>query len=415
VSFITAGPKITFMAPDNFMEKEVFDTVASYIIPKPDLKGHLITVTTRDYKIVGCPVVMEDSKKYERNNLMFNLCFVCTAQSKTKPIEPVVRKLADYLTTLETESGFISNESTKPDIQGLIQRILEDLNQTRRCSITVNKSVTIYLKVVDRSPTGDTDSICPPEPGCHVREHDVPIFKPEFATLNSEGLLDFERETDGLVKGQASLDMTTKLIIPFIDGFRHVKKISFEVDVDINLVKICLQNLLQFGYIIIIPIFLYSNVYVATNELDRLASEPDLWAKCRAFVVKGVSAEDQMALFSKSNTPLPNFTDVFSIFCSMNMGVRIKDLCMRHSKNFALVDVKHLVQFGLIYGLIRCVKKYPCLLPGENGSKRLRHLAVARWLNGDHSLDEISCRTGFDFQELEEIVDEDPGIVTVMR
>ena len=38
---------------------------------------------------------------------------------------------------------------------------------------------------------------------------------------------------------------------------RHVKRISYEVDVDINLVKICLQNLLQFGYILIIPIFLY--------------------------------------------------------------------------------------------------------------------------------------------------------------
>ena len=43
-----------------------------------------------------------------------------------------VRKLADYLTTLETESGFVSNEATKSQIQSLIERILADLNQTRR-------------------------------------------------------------------------------------------------------------------------------------------------------------------------------------------------------------------------------------------------------------------------------------------
>jgi len=431
------------------MEKEVFDAVSSYIIPKPELKDRLITITTRDYKIVGCPVCMED-KKYDRNILMFNLCFVCTAQSKTKPIEPVVRKLADYLTTLETESGFVSNEATKTQIQSLIERILTDLNQTRRCSILVNDSVTIYLKVVDRAPTGDTvpppscppscppqktsehenqlsliptDSASFPQPPPFVREHDVPIFKPEFASMIEGGYL------EDFLKIQTSLDMTTQQIIPFIDGFRHVKRISFEVDVDINLVKICLQNLLQFGYILIIPIFLYSNVYVATEDLDRLTSEAKLWDECREFVAKETTPKEGQAkfdpqqpssnlFFRKEETPLPSFSDVFTIFCAMNMGTRIKDLCSRHARNFTHVDVKRLVQFGLIHGLIRCVRKYPCLVPGDNPtviSKRLRPLTTGRWLNGDHSLDEISCRTGIEFQELEELIEDDPNIVVVMR
>jgi len=102
----------------------------------------------------------------------------------------------------------------------------------------------------------------------------------------------------------------------------------------------------------------------------------------------------------------------------MNMGTRIKDLCSRHSRNFTHVDVKRLVQFGLIHGLIRCVRKYPCLVPGENPtvvSKKLRPLTTGRWLNGDHSLDEISCRTGIEFQELEELIEDDPNIVVIMR
>jgi len=414
---LTAGPKVSFMAPENFMEKEVFDAVSSYIIPKPELKDRLITITTRDYKIVGCPVCMED-KKYDRNILMFNLCFVCTAQSKTKPIEPVVRKLADYLTTLETESGFVSNEATKSQIQSLIERILEDLNQTRRCSILVNDSVTIYLKVVDRAPTGDSDSAPFPQPPTFVREHDVPIFKPEFATMIEGGYL------EDFLKVQTSLDMTTQQIIPFIDGFRHVKRISYEVDVDINLVKICLQNLLQFGYILIIPIFVYSNVYVATEDLDRLTTELKLWEECREFVAKDKSCKSgpvhniKQPQFLIEEATLPTFSDVFTIFCAMNMGTRIKDLCSRHARCFVFVDVKRLVQFGLIHGLIRCVRKYPCLVPGENPtviSKRLRPLTTGRWLNGDHSLDEISCRTGIEFQELEDIIEDDPNIVTVMR
>jgi len=420
---LTAGPKITFMAPENFMEKEVFEAVSSYIIPKPELKDRLITITTRDYKIVGCPVCMED-KKYERNILMFNLCFVCTAHSKTKPIEPVVRKLADYLTTLETESGFVSNEATKSQIQALIERILSDLNRTRRCSILVNDSVTIYLKVVDRAPAGDTDSASFPAPPPFVREHDVPIFKPEFASMIEGGYL------EDFLKIQTSLDMTTQQIIPFIDGFRHVKRISFEVDVDINLVKICLQNLLQFGYILIIPIFLYSNVYVATEDLDRLTSEAKLWSECREFVAKEKPAKEgtnhqfdqrqgSSSLFSRpEEAALPTFSDVFAIFCAMNVGTRMKDLCSRHARNFTQVDVKRLIQFGLIHGLIRCVRKYPCLIPGDNPtviSKKLRPLTTGRWLTGDHSLDEISCRTGIEIQELEELIEDDPNIVVVMR
>lgn len=42
-----------------------------------------------------------EHKKYSRNALLFNLGFVCDAQAKTCALEPIVKKLAGYLTTLE--------------------------------------------------------------------------------------------------------------------------------------------------------------------------------------------------------------------------------------------------------------------------------------------------------------------------
>ena len=33
-------------------------------------------------------------------------------------------------------------------------------------------------------------------------------------------------------------------VLPYIDGFNHVAKIAAEADIEINLVKACLQNLL---------------------------------------------------------------------------------------------------------------------------------------------------------------------------
>lgn len=51
-------------------------------------------------KLIGCPVCIEH-KKYSRNALLFNLGFVCDAQAKTCALEPIVKKLSGYLTTLE--------------------------------------------------------------------------------------------------------------------------------------------------------------------------------------------------------------------------------------------------------------------------------------------------------------------------
>lgn len=56
--------------------------------------------TAMEKKLIGCPVCIEH-KKYSRNALLFNLGFVCDAQAKTCALEPIVKKLAGYLTTLE--------------------------------------------------------------------------------------------------------------------------------------------------------------------------------------------------------------------------------------------------------------------------------------------------------------------------
>lgn len=57
-----------------------------------------------DKKLIGCPVCIEH-KKYVRNALLFNLGFVCDAKAKTCSLEPIVKKLAGYLTTLEVRAG----------------------------------------------------------------------------------------------------------------------------------------------------------------------------------------------------------------------------------------------------------------------------------------------------------------------
>ena len=63
---------------------------------------------------MGCPVSIGDTK-YERNALMFNLCFVFEQHVDTINHEPVVKKLASYLTQIEVRllsDGLLSNSNS---------------------------------------------------------------------------------------------------------------------------------------------------------------------------------------------------------------------------------------------------------------------------------------------------------------
>ncbi|KAJ3213657.1 Nitrogen permease regulator 2 [Dinochytrium kinnereticum] len=77
-----------------------FDAISEYIIPKPVLCNRLVTVSTKRYKVMGYPVSIE-SQKYERNGLLFNLCFVFDKDADATSYEQLVRKMARVLRSLE--------------------------------------------------------------------------------------------------------------------------------------------------------------------------------------------------------------------------------------------------------------------------------------------------------------------------
>ncbi|NXY92738.1 NPRL2 protein, partial [Alcedo cyanopectus] len=170
----TLGPKITYQVPEDFISRELFDTIQVYVITKPELQNKLITVTAMEKKLIGCPVCIEH-KKYSRNALLFNLGFVCDARAKACALEPIVKKLAGYLTTLELESGFISNEESKQKLVPIMTILLEELNAKGKCTLPIDESNTIHLKVIEQRPD-------PPI----VQEYDVPVFTQDKDDFNSQ-------------------------------------------------------------------------------------------------------------------------------------------------------------------------------------------------------------------------------------
>lgn len=65
-------------------------------------------------------------------------------------------------------------------------------------------------------------------------------------------------------------------VTPYIDGFNHVARIAALSDVENNLVKACVQNLVYYGVVALTPLFQYGNVYCTTPRLKTLAQDVEL-------------------------------------------------------------------------------------------------------------------------------------------
>lgn len=364
------GPKIVYQVPENFMQQDKFQALSAYIIPKTELQGRLITVNSLKLKILGFPVCIED-QKFERNNYIFNLCFVCDAGKRTVQYESLVKKLARYLLHLEKECSFLSKPESKARMPDIMQDIQRQMNEKRCCSIEVTPSTKIVLKVVRVHPD--------PRP---VLDHEVPILAEEKSIIPSQW------------------DLTTQQVLPYIDGYRHIAKISADADVEVSLVKACIQNMIYYRIAKLIPLFLYTNVYVTTPTLVNLTPGSKLAADCLKFVAKKESS-------------LPHFRSVFQVYSSMKHDVNVRDLMEKFKDNFD-IDIKKLITFGLLNGLIRRLQKFPVLMiddPSSLASQR----GVYKYFDGNHSYDEICCMTSKSYRELDEKVNKHPLVFVVWK
>lgn len=103
-----AGPKIACQFPEDYISKEVFDSISAFIIPKPQIQRCTMTINALGHKIVGYPIRI-DSSRYERNAYLFNLCFVCDSWSKTVQYEPVVKKLGEHLNNPQSSQDSVTS------------------------------------------------------------------------------------------------------------------------------------------------------------------------------------------------------------------------------------------------------------------------------------------------------------------
>lgn len=142
--------------------------------------------------------------------------------------------------------------------------------------------------------------------------------------------------------------------MPFIDGVKYVKRISLEADVEIAIVKKCVRQLLYYGCVTLIDIFLHSNIYAITPRIALIANDPKLQAECAVYI-------------TKSGKMPPPFAKIFALYCSMQPSLRMSDFCVVYAESLASIDVRRFVTFGLIHSFLRRVHRFPIHIDRSGG------------------------------------------------
>lgn len=243
------------------------------------------------------------------------------------------------------------------------------------CTIPVNNCNTIYLKINN----------LPTEPPV-VLDHHVPVFLWSRPAIESQ-----------------HWDLTAKRVIPYIDGFNHVQKIATLANVDLALVRSALQTLVFHGVIALVPMFLYSNMYSVKPKVHTLFNDESLQMECLSYV-------------AKDDKNLPNFRDVFMLYCALGPGISANALCSRHDLASLGIDEKKLIQFGLIKKFIHKLGKYPVLQSPENNKFR----DISKWLTGYYSYEEICCKSTalgepLQYHNLVRMTENDPNILHIWK
>uniref|UniRef100_A0A914RZT4 Nitrogen permease regulator 2-like protein n=1 Tax=Parascaris equorum TaxID=6256 RepID=A0A914RZT4_PAREQ len=195
-------------------------------------------------------------------------------------------------------------------------------------------------------------------------------------------------------------------ICPKIDGVRCIKDIALLVQIDADLVARCVRNLHFYGCLTLLPLFMYSNTYVANEQLHRFYLNADTIEACLDFVGPRNKEGEPV-------TPKPIFSDVFRLYVSLRIGITMKEWCERLSPRQYNVDERRLIQFGVFHGFIRKLSIYPVAL--KQGDSRSDYLRIAKLCDGSRSLEDLAVMYTVSPLKLHTLLQNDTNFVFISK
>ncbi|KAK3393693.1 nitrogen permease regulator 2 [Podospora didyma] len=431
-----------------------FAVLAEYIIPRNAFCNRYITVGDPEGKssVLGFPVSIP-SPRYDRNEFIFNFGLVVDSDVDQIPYERVVRRLAVTFAEMERQNGYLSQDDRnsaaaaaaggggydetaagggggddgrlgsycRRPIASLLEIIKEDLNNYGECMIPVDDANTINMKLFPHHPT-------PPE----VKGWHVPVAKMKFADVVDP-----------------TWDLTLQRVVAHIDGVSDVRSIAFAADVSLPLTQLALRHLLYYDTILLLDMFFFGACYAPRPGIhDFVANVGGIVDECANYVCVGAatsannnndtSKANSQKTTTASTTNSSSTTSItaagsveggndgndivgghrvsnymlIKLMTTFCVGKTVMEWLKGHNDAgfdvLRFIDVRRLVQFGVIKGCLYRVHKYviskqylAALATGE-----ARPMAggdpLQKYTDGCHTFDQIITEQNFTDAEIME-------------
>ena len=320
------GPTLYCQSPQ-YVTPALFDTISPFIITSPELTHKLITLSLSihqsHYRILAYPMSLSDVK-YARNQLLFSVCFAFDGEcgESYRIYQPALRKLAQYIETLEIDSEYLHSPVTKRQLPELLHTVYSQLSTEGQCTVKANAANRIFLRLYPHLP---------PPPA--VSSWQVPVL------LRGGG------------EGVLGWDMTLRSLMSAMDGESCVGAVAARCGVRVSSVKRAVAQLLYGGLAVCIDAFQYTNLYLPTAALIAANSNAQLCADAVEYVQYDKSTQQRLTGWQ-----------VLGMYGRMSSNECMEQYMARERLAERGVDVRRLVRFGAVNGLIRRVHVYPTLI-----------------------------------------------------
>ena len=346
---------------------------------------------------MGYPTHIKDIAKYLRGSIEFNIGFMVHKniyQKYLHAFQRILKKISESITLIEINSDFISKKE-KTAIQDLLEGLFINLNSKDLKTLKLSKfSYEITTKITD-SITSIPD----------IKEYEVPIIYPNKP-----------------VRLPKNIDLSLHRLIPLIDGRKYIKKLAYHAGITTEIGIKAMKILYACGYIKIIDIFQYSNIYRLTKEFGDFVLDGNKQMECIEYIRgKGEEIEEEEQgvpdnIFggaplkisglepptptrSPGNTPRENSSQlpysVVTLYANLHKSKTVTEFVSTYCP--LNINIPNLIAFGIIHRFLRRVHRYPLLRvlksdPNLNHcySTTDDHLTLDKRLNGKYSFDQVS-------------------------
>mmetsp|Transcript_11909 Transcript_11909/g.21558 ORF Transcript_11909/g.21558 Transcript_11909/m.21558 type:complete len:512 (-) Transcript_11909:266-1801(-) len=283
------GLIVSCQAPENALSSQDKDILSPVLIPHSQLYGRTLSHSLLNSRLALAVTTHMEGPQYPRNGLLFNVGIVLFTEtpSYSAPLldkyAPLAHRLSKILSTMESETCFISNTSASKILPQILHQILSGLHKHSKCSVHLDAANVLHF-ARDRNPRllqSYNISVSPSSCQNHsifnssktkftanqIQFSDVPVplYNPaqmrDYISSHSKWMIQYT-------------DLAIDCVICAMDGVQCIYSISETMSIDIEMVCSVVYSLLEFQLILIVDLFQYSNKYRLS------ASQFSSWLSC---------------------------------------------------------------------------------------------------------------------------------------